>query len=240
MTATIEREANNVDGAEVAKFTALAAAWWDPLGPSRTLHEINPCRLAYIAQHAQIAKQRVLDVGCGGGLLTEAMAQAGAIASGIDASAAVIAAARTHAAEHAQRVHYEVTTAESHATRLPGHYAILTCMELLEHVPDPAQLLAACRTLLAPDGEIFLSTINRTPRAYGAAVLGAEYLLRLLPAGTHDFRRFIRPSELGRWLRAAGFEVAHIAGMRYDPFRREAALCAQVGVNYLIHARVRA
>lgn len=240
MSATFGPFANNVDGTEVAKFAALAAEWWDPEGPSRTLHEINPCRLGYITQHAQLAHQRVLDVGCGGGLLTEALAQAGAIASGIDASAAVIAAARTHAAAHARRVHYEVTTAEAHAARLPGHYALLTCMELLEHVPDPAQLLAACRTLLAPEGEIFLSTLNRTPLAYGAAVLGAEYLLRLLPVGTHDFRRFIRPAELGRWLRAAGFEVAHIAGMRYDPFRRRAQLCAQVGVNYLMHARVRA
>ena len=229
--------AHNVDRAEVAHFSAMATDWWDPTGPGRTLHEINPCRAAWITERWSAAGKRVLDVGCGGGVLTESLAKAGAEAAGIDASAALVQIARAHAAEAGLAIDYQAVTAEAHALALPGRFDALTCMELLEHVPDPAGLLAACHTLLAPGGELFLSTINRTPAAFGSAIVAAEYVLRLLPKGTHQYRRFIRPSELARWLRAAGFDVVAIAGMAYDPWSRSARVTREVSVNYLLHAR---
>lgn len=231
--------AANVDPAEIARFSALAAEWWDPQGPSRTLHEINPCRLGFITRHTTLEGAHTLDVGCGGGLLTESLAAAGARVLGIDASEAVIAAAHEHAAVSGTSARYAAVTAEDHAGAAPAPYAVITCMELLEHLPAPASLLKACANLLAPGGDFFLSTINRTPRAWGTTILAAEHLLRLLPRGTHDYRRFIRPSELGQWLRDAGFEVCHLAGMRYLPFARRAELTRDVGVNYLVHARLR-
>ena len=232
--------ASNVDGAEIAHFSEMAADWWDAAGPGRTLHEINPCRVAWITQRWAAAGQRVLDVGCGGGLLTESLARAGAQATGIDASAALIEIARDHAAQAGLAIDYQAITAEAHAQALPGHYNAVACMELLEHVPDPSRLLAACHALLAPGGELFLSTLNRTPVAFGSAILVAEHLLRLLPKGTHQYRRFIRPSELARWLRTAGFEVLAMDGMTYDPWSRSARLTRDVSVNYLLHARRRA
>jgi len=186
-----------------------------------------------------LAGRSALDIGCGGGLLTESMARLGADAHGIDASAAVIEAAREHAALEHVSVRYDAVTAEAWAEAAPARYAVITCMELLEHVPDPASLLAACARLLQADGELFLSTINRTPRAFATTILGAEHLLRWLPRGTHEYRRFIRPSELAGWLRDAGFEVVTLSGMRYLPLSRRAELASDVGVNYLIHARHR-
>ena len=227
----------NLDPAEIDHFSSLADTWWDPTGPGRTLHEINPCRLNWIASRWSPAGQRVLDIGCGGGLLTESLVRAGALASGIDASPALIDAARAHAAQSGLAIDYQAVTAEAHARQASGLYAAIACMELLEHVPDPVALLAACHTLLVPGGELFLSTINRTPAAFGGAILAAEYLLRLVPRGTHEYRRFIRPSELGRWLRGAGFEVLAVDGMAYNPLTRSARIVRDVRVNYLLHAR---
>ncbi len=226
----------NLDGAEIAKFSALAPDWWDTEGASRTLHDINPCRLGFIAAATSLSGKRVLDVGCGGGILSEALARAGAVVTGIDGSSACIDVARAHAAAGGLDLRYAAETVEAHRAAQP--YDIVTCMELLEHVPSPAQLLAACREQLTERGEIFIATLNRTPQAYAAAIVGAEYLLKLLPRGTHDYRSFIRPSELARWLRAAGFELVRTAGMRYNPFTRRAGLTRDLGVNYLVHARV--
>ena len=227
----------NVDGQEIAHFGALADDWWDPEGPSRTLLEINPCRQAWIAAQVPLAGRRVLDIGCGGGVLTESLAHAGALASGLDASAALIDAARRHAALGGLPISYEATTAEAFASAGHGPFDAITCMELLEHVPDPAPLLAACHALLVPGGDLLLSTLNRTARAFGTAIVLAEHVLRLLPRGTHEYRKFIRPSELARWLRDAGFDVVRLDGMAYDPLARTARLTRDVGVNYLLHAR---
>ena len=228
---------SNLDPDEIAKFSALAADWWDREGPSRTLHEINPCRVEFIAAQVELGGRRVLDVGCGGGILSEALAAHGAQVTGLDGSAPCIAAAREHAALGGLGVDYLAETLEAHRPAAP--YPIVTCMELLEHVPSPAALLAACRDVMTGDGDLFVATLNRTPRAYASAILGAEYLLRLLPRGTHAYRSFIRPSELARWLRDAGFELVRTAGMHYNPFTREARLGRDIDVNYLVHARVR-
>jgi 2-polyprenyl-6-hydroxyphenyl methylase/3-demethylubiquinone-9 3-methyltransferase len=228
---------SNLDPREIAKFSALADDWWDPSGASRALHEINPCRVEFIAAQLPLAGRRVLDVGCGGGILSEALSRLGAEVTGLDGSAACIAAAQAHAAATGLHIDYRVETAEAHRPARP--YPVVTCLELLEHVPSPSALLATCRSLLTDDGDLFVATLNRTPRAYLGAILGAEYLLGLLPRGTHDYRSFVRPSELARWLRAAGFELVRTAGMHYDPLARSARLTRDVGVNYLVHARVR-
>jgi 2-polyprenyl-6-hydroxyphenyl methylase/3-demethylubiquinone-9 3-methyltransferase len=229
--------AGNVDPAELARFAALAADWWDPDGPSRTLHDINGCRSAFIAARAAPAGRRVLDVGCGGGLLSEALAAQGAKVTGIDAAPPLIEAARAHAVTTGLAIEYVATTAEAHEAAVPAAYDIVVCMELLEHVPDPAALVHALGRLVRPGGDVFLSTLNRTPRAYLQAVLAAEYVLRLLPKGTHDYRQFVRPAELARYLRAAGLSVREIRGMRYAPWSRAARLEDVPGVNYLVHAR---
>lgn len=227
---------HNLDAAEIAKFSALAPDWWDREGSSRTLHDINPCRLGFITDAVALDGKRVLDVGCGGGILSEALARAGGSVTGIDGSAACIEVARGHAQASGLAIAYEAVTVEAH--RAPRRYDVVTCMELLEHVPSPARLLGACREQLTDEGEIFIATLNRTPQAYAAAIVGAEYLLKLLPRGTHDYRSFIRPSELARWLRGAGFEVVRTAGMHYNPFTRQARLTRDLSVNYLVHARV--
>lgn len=227
----------NVDAAELAKFDALASRWWDPDGDFRPLHEINPLRLDWIRQQVDLQGQRILDVGCGGGILTEAMALAGARVTGIDMAEAPLAVARLHAAETAVEVDYERTTAEALAAREASEFDVVTCLEMLEHVPDPAAVVAACATLVRPGGRVFLSTINRTPKAFVFAIVGAEYLLRLLPTGTHEYRKFIRPSELGTWARQAGLVLERSTGMHYNPATRAYSLGLGLDVNYLMAFR---
>lgn len=229
--------APNVDKSEIAKFEQSAARWWDPSGAFKPLHDINPLRLEYIERAAGLAGKRVLDVGCGGGLLAEAMAGTGAQVTGIDASESTLAVARMHAQSGGVPVTYLCTTAEDMLASEPAPYDVVTCLELLEHVPDPQCVVQACAALAKPGGDVFFSTVNRTGKAYVMAVAGAEYLLRLLPRGTHDYARFIRPAELAVWLRLAGLELVDLQGMRYNPFSRGARLCRDVSVNYLVHAR---
>lgn len=223
----------NVDPREVERFAALSSRWWDPQGELRSLHDINPARTAFIAERWPLKHARVLDVGCGGGLLTEALAAQGASVTGIDAAAEAIEVARLHLHESGLAVDYHCTTAEEHAATHAGGYDLVTCLEMLEHVPDPASVITACARLVRPGGALCFSTLNRTPKSYALAIVGAEYLLGLLPRGTHDWSRFIRPSELDAWCRAAGIDLVELAGIRYDPFRRNAGITNDVGVNYL-------
>ncbi|MCC6472354.1 MAG: bifunctional 2-polyprenyl-6-hydroxyphenol methylase/3-demethylubiquinol 3-O-methyltransferase UbiG [Burkholderiales bacterium] len=226
----------NVDPLELQKFGALAHRWWDPAGEFAPLHQINPLRLAWIERSAALADRRVLDVGCGGGILAEAMAARGARVKGIDLSDRPLAVARLHLLESRLPVEYEKIAAEDLAVRTPAGFEVLTCMEMLEHVPDPAQTVVACAALAAPGGRLFFSTINRNLKSYLFAIIGAEYVLKLLPHGTHDYARFIRPAELSRICRRAGLEVREIAGMSYNPFSKSYSLGADVSVNYLLHA----
>lgn len=226
----------NVDEAEVAKFTAQAEQWWDPTGPLATLHAINPLRLNWIDERAGLRGKRVLDVGCGAGLLTEAMALRGAQVTGIDAGSEQIEIARTHAGETGVDVDYHAATAEAFAEQHAGEFDVVVCMEMLEHVPDPDAAVAALTRLAAPGGQLFLSTINRTPKAFAEAIVAAEYLLRLLPAGTHEYARFIRPSELAASLRRHGFDVRAMTGLTYSPLTRRYRLVPSTAVNYLLQA----
>ncbi len=229
---------SNVDAAEIAKFEALAGRWWDTKSEFKPLHDINPLRVNYIDQNSPVAEQQVLDVGCGGGILTEALARRGAHVTGIDMGEAPLAVARLHSLESGVDVAYRQVTAEDLAVEQPGHYDIVACLEMLEHVPDPASIVQACAQLVAPGGHIYFSTINRNPKAYAFAILGAEYLLRLLPKGTHEYEKFIRPSELARWIRSAGLELQGMTGMTYNPLTKRYKLAAHdVSVNYLVHAR---
>lgn len=230
----------NVDPAEIARFDAIAERWWDPHGEMRPLHELNPVRLSFVDERAPLAGREVLDVGCGGGLLAEAMARAGAHVSALDLSAELLDVARLHARQSGVVVDYREIPVEALAVDSPGTFATVTCMEMLEHVPEPASVVNSIARLLRPGGDAFFSTLNRTPRAYVQAVLGAEYLLRLLPRGTHSYERFIRPSELEGWCRAAGLELLEIAGIEYDPFAGNARLSRDARVNYLVHARLAA
>jgi 2-polyprenyl-6-hydroxyphenyl methylase/3-demethylubiquinone-9 3-methyltransferase len=229
-----ETTEHNVDAAEVSKFDGMAARWWDTEGEFRPLHDLNPVRLRFVQQHAGITGKNVLDVGCGGGILSESMARAGAKVTGIDAAQKALTVARLHAMEAGIEVNYQNEVAEVHATEHAGQYDVVTCMELLEHVPDPASLISACTLMLKPGGRLFVSTINRNPKAYALAVLGAEYLMRLLPKGTHDYAKFIKPSELARWARQAGLQLLDEAGMHYNPVLRSASLIRSVDVNYLM------
>ena len=228
---------NNVDPEEIARFDAVAARWWDPDGEMRPLHDLNPVRLAYVDGDGSLSGREVLDVGCGGGLLSEAMAHRGAHVTGLDLAADVLEIARAHAADARLELSYRLESAEDHARHRPAHYDIVTCMEMLEHVPDPAAVVDALAALVKPGGAVFLSTINRTPRAYVQAVVGAEYVLRLLPAGTHSYEKFIRPSELASWGRAAGLSLEDVSGLDYDPFARSARLTSDARVNYLMRLR---
>lgn len=232
MNAPIE----NVDRAETAKFDRLASRWWDPDGESRPLHDLNPVRLAYVAERVSLAGARVLDVGCGGGLLSEALARAGANVTAIDLSSGVLDVARLHLFESNLKVDYREVSVEALADEAPGAYDAITCMEMLEHVPDPGSVVAACARLLKPGGKVFFSTLNRTPAAFALAIVGAEYVMRLLPRGTHHYAQFIRPSELAAALRAAGLELTDLRGLDYNPFTRKAATKPSVAVNYLIAA----
>ena len=224
----------NADPAELAKFGELAHRWWDPQSEFRPLHEINPLRLEWIAQLAPLAGRDVLDVGCGGGILAEAMARRGARVTGIDLGEKALKVAQLHLLESGQPVRYECASAEDYAAQHPASFDLVTCMELLEHVPDPASTVAACARLLRPGGRAFFSTINRNPKSYLFAVIGAEYILKLLPRGTHDYARFVRPSELARWCRAAGLRETQMTGMTYNPLTRRYRLEADTSVNYLL------
>ena len=229
--------APNVDAAEIGKFDALAGRWWDPNGEFAPLHRLNPLRLAYLKSRATIAGKHVLDVGCGGGILTESLAREGAEALGIDLAPAALKVAELHALEAGLTPAYRIVSAEALAESAPASFDVITCMELLEHVPDPPSTLAALGTLVRPGGDVFVSTINRNFRSFVVAILGAEYLTRTVPRGTHEYARFIRPAELGRAARAAGLEVADIAGVKIDLLTRAFSLSADVGVNYLMHLR---
>ena len=226
----------NVDDAEIGKFEALAHRWWDPNGDFRALHDINPLRLDYVADRAPLEGARVVDVGCGGGILAESMAAAGADVTGIDMAGKPLAVARLHALESGAELEYLAATPEDLAGDRPGAFDTVTCMEMLEHVPDYGSSIAACAELAAPGGQLFFSTISRTPKAYLLAVLGAEYVLNILPRGTHDYARLIRPSELARAVRRAGLQVKEVAGMAYNPFTHRARLTRDAHVNYLLHA----
>jgi 2-polyprenyl-6-hydroxyphenyl methylase/3-demethylubiquinone-9 3-methyltransferase len=227
----------NVDRREVEKFDAIAARWWDSNGPFRPLHDLNPARLEFIAAGAPLSNCRVIDVGCGGGVLSEAMARAGARVTGIDASSAAIEIARLHAEHSALAIDYRCEDAEDTAHREAASYDLVTCMELLEHVPNPGALIQTCATLVKPGGSIIFSTLNRTASAYLFGILGAEYLLQVLPRGTHEYHRFIKPSELANWVRNAGFQVEQLRGLAYNPMTRQARLTASVSINYLMHCR---
>jgi 2-polyprenyl-6-hydroxyphenyl methylase/3-demethylubiquinone-9 3-methyltransferase len=225
----------NADPAELARFATAASRWWDRDGEMRPLHDLNPVRLRYVERAGSLAGRAVLDVGCGGGLLAEAMARQGARVVGLDLADELIEVGRLHALEAGIAIEYRVESAEQHALAGAGRYDVVTCMEMLEHVPDPHAIVAAIANLVRPGGHVFVSTLNRTPRAYAMAILGAEYVLRLLPAGTHTYAKFIRPSELASWARAAGLVVADVAGLEYDPFSRSARLTSDARVNYLMH-----
>ena len=224
---------HNVDPDEIEKFERLAGRWWDPNSEFKPLHDINPLRLDYIDRLAPLAGKQVIDVGCGGGLLTEGMAHRGAIVTGIDLGKTPLSVARLHQHESGLDIDYRQTTAEHIASEQAGHYDIVTCLEMLEHVPDPATTIAACAQLIKDDGCVFLSTINRNPKAWLFAVVGAEYLLNLLPKGTHDYQKFIRPSEMEGWARAAGLQLVDLTGMTYNPLTQEYRLGKDVSVNYL-------
>jgi 2-polyprenyl-6-hydroxyphenyl methylase/3-demethylubiquinone-9 3-methyltransferase len=226
----------NVDHGEIAKFEALAHRWWDPHGDFRPLHDINPVRLEYLTRRCGIAGRRVLDVGCGGGILAEAMAAHGADVLGTDLAEGPLSVARLHAIESGAKVDYRRISVEALAAEMPASFDVVTCMEMIEHVPDPTSIVAACSRLVRPGGHVVLSTINRNPKAWALAVVGAEYVLNLLPRGTHDYRKFITPSELSRSVRAAGLSVVEIIGMTYNPFTHAARLSSDVDVNYLLHA----
>lgn len=228
----------SVDAAEIAKFDDQAARWWDPLGPSRALHDLNPERLAFVSERRTLAGCRVLDLGCGGGILSEALAKAGADVLGIDLSGEQVSVAQLHALEAGLNITYRQVDSRTLADEQPQSFDVITCMEMLEHVPDPAMILADCARLLKPGGDLFLSTINRGLRSFAFAIVGAEEVLRLLPRGTHRYAQFIKPHELARGLRSAGFDVKALAGLHYDPIRRRAWRNADVAVNYLMHARL--
>lgn len=232
-----EPRQENVDAAEIARFEALADRWWDAEGDFKPLHDINPARLEFIDERVGLHGGRVLDIGCGGGILAEAMAARGARVTAIDMAAAPLAVAEIHLRASGLEVEYLKATAEAHAEARAGGYDAVTCLEMLEHVPDPSLVVAACSRLVRPGGQVFFSTINRNPKAWAMAIFGAEYVLRLLPRGTHEYVKLIRPSELAEWIRAAGLELAGFTGMHYNPFTRECVLGGNVHVNYLAHAR---
>ncbi|MGK0673971.1 MAG: bifunctional 2-polyprenyl-6-hydroxyphenol methylase/3-demethylubiquinol 3-O-methyltransferase UbiG [Halothiobacillaceae bacterium] len=228
---------NDQDAAEIAQFDALAGQWWDTNGPLWTLHAINPLRMDFIRAHTPLTGLKVLDVGCGGGILTEALAREGAEVTGIDLAAASLTTARLHAQSQGLAIRYRLMPVEELAAAEPEHFDIVTCMEMLEHVSNPAAIVQACAALVKPGGWLILSTLNRTPKAFALAIVGAEYILGMIPRGTHAFRKFIRPAELARWLRAAGLVITDQQGLHYDPLARQFRLGSGVDVNYLVAAR---
>ena len=226
----------NVDTAEIAKFESLASRWWDKDGDFKSLHDINPLRANWIDARAPVAERRVLDVGCGGGILAESLAQRGAEVTGIDMGEAPLSVARLHGIESGTRVTYRQTTAEAMAQEMPSAFDIVTCLEMLEHVPDPSSVIRACATLVKPGGHVFFSTINRSAKAFAFAIVGAEYVLKLLPQGTHEYDKLIRPSELARWARDTDLSVNDMTGLLYNPLSKKYRLkSSDVSVNYMMH-----
>lgn len=226
----------NVEAAEVSKFAELAHQWWDTQGVFKPLHQLNPLRLNYIDSRAQLSSKQVLDVGCGGGILSEAMAKRGAQVTGIDLAEKSLQVAQLHALEANVQLDYRCVTVEALAQEKPQTFDVVTCMEMLEHVPDPASVVRACAALLKPGGHVFFSTLNRNAKAYLMAVVGAEYVLNLLPRGTHDYSKFIKPSELAAWMRQAGLELQHQTGVTYNPLNKQYSLTTDTSVNYMLHA----
>ena len=227
----------NFHQSELDKFDELAQRWWDPNGPQKALHALNPARLGYVSDRVALREASVLDVGCGGGLLSEALAKTGARVTAIDLAPNLLKVARLHGLESGIKVEYRQLAVEALAEEAPGTFDVVTCMEMLEHVPDPASIVRACATLLKPGGRLFLSTLNRTPAAFALAIVGAEYIARLLPKGTHQYRDFIRPSELARLLRDAGLALEDVSGLMYEPWRNAARIVRRTDVNYLACAR---
>jgi 2-polyprenyl-6-hydroxyphenyl methylase/3-demethylubiquinone-9 3-methyltransferase len=225
----------NVDPAELAKFTALAQSWWDPKGPSKPLHDLNPLRLRYIERVVPLENKRILDVGCGGGILSEALARAGAQVLGIDLSQAVLDVAELHALEAKVAAEYRLIPVEQLAREQPAAFDVVTCMEMLEHVPDPAASIEALAASVKPGGDVIVSTLNRNPMSFAVAIVGAEYIARVLPRGTHEYLKFIRPSELARWGRKAGLDLMDLTGISYNPLTRAFRLSSNTDVNYLAH-----
>lgn len=226
----------NVDNQELNKFAILASRWWDPEGDLKTLHQINPLRLQYIQDNVSLPGKTVIDIGCGGGILTESMAKAGASVTGIDMNKPVIDAAILHQLESGTQVEYLKISAEEIAKERPEQYDVVTCLEMLEHVPDPASVISACASLCKPGGHLFFSTINRNPKAYLFAIVGAEYVLNILPKNTHDYSKFIKPSELGAWIRKTGVQPKDMKGIHYNPFTKLFKLNDDISVNYLMRA----
>jgi 2-polyprenyl-6-hydroxyphenyl methylase/3-demethylubiquinone-9 3-methyltransferase len=224
----------NADPLEIQKFSELAHRWWDPTSEFRPLHELNPLRLEWINARAPLAGKNVIDIGCGGGILAESMARKGATVTGIDLSDKALKVADLHSLESGVQVRYQLIAAEEMAAREAGQYDVVTCMEMLEHVPDPGAIVRACATLVKPGGHVFFSTLNRNPKSYLFAIIGAEYLLRLLPKGTHDYDKFITPAELSQYARSAGLDVDGLKGMGYNPLTKVYSLNADTSVNYLV------
>lgn len=227
---------SNVDQHELNKFADLAAHWWDAAGELKTLHQVNPLRLGFIKQKVNLPGLKAVDIGCGGGILTESLAAEKAQATGIDLNPSLIDVAKLHLYESKLPITYEMISAEDFANLHPGQFNVVTCMELLEHVPDPARIIKACADLATPGGDVFFSTLNRHPKAYLLAILGAEYVLRLLPRGTHDYAKFIRPAELSAWCEKAGLSLQAIRGISYNPFNKQFRLSDDIDVNYIVHA----
>lgn len=229
---------SNVDSAEIAKFEAMASRWWDKSGEFKPLHDINPLRANYIDQRSPVAEKKIVDIGCGGGILSESLAQRGAIVTGIDMGEAPLNVAKLHSLESGVSVDYRRTTAEELAEEEAGQYDVVTCLEMLEHVPDPSSVIKACATLCKPGGDIYFSTINRNPKSYMFSIVGAEYLLKMLPKGTHEYSKFIRPSELAAWIRQADLSLQHMTGLTYNPLLKSYKLNDRdVDVNYMVHCK---
>ena len=228
---------DNFRQSELDKFDELAQRWWDPNGPQKALHALNPARLGYVAARTMLRDAAVLDVGCGAGLLSEVLAQSGAKVTAIDLAPNLLKVARLHGLESGIKLDYRESSVEALAAEMPAAFDAITCMEMLEHVPEPASVIEACATLLKPGGRLFLSTLNRTPAAFVVAIVGAEYVARLLPKGTHQYRDFIKPSELAAWLREAGLELEDVSGLAYEPWRNSARIVSRTDVNYLACAR---
>ncbi|HHJ34791.1 MAG TPA: bifunctional 2-polyprenyl-6-hydroxyphenol methylase/3-demethylubiquinol 3-O-methyltransferase UbiG [Gammaproteobacteria bacterium] len=227
----------NIDPAEIKKFEDLASRWWDQQGEFKPLHEMNPLRLSFINTGSPLDGKTVCDIGCGGGILSESMASCGATTCGIDMGKSPLSVARLHAMESELEIDYQQMTAEELAQQKSAHFDVVTCMEMLEHVPDPESIIKACFTLVKPGGSVYFSTINRNPKSYAFAIVGAEYLMKMLPRGTHDYAKFIRPSELDQWARAAGLELVKLKGVSYNPFTGLFSLSQDVDVNYMVHYR---